>query len=382
VKPPIQLQLPFAMPRRPRDVLLAEAEACRQLLAVDQEISRLVFAAMMPALTPGQVAAIKRKERAMRLEKKRLCGVIRATLRMGPHFVRLTGAALATTTAAGTAVAAPAGTDTDAELMAVGEQLLKLYERRAAVDAIAAPQIREYWERLQTAFDDAGDVIKEARRKGGVEAANRLVRIHDAAIRQQLGPDFDRISQEQNDLTDALDQPARRMFALPAHTISGLALKAVLAAYENTQLWQSALDDLEWNERFLRHLIEAVLATAGTPLPFATPVVGHAPHPDELEPLDPIFAAIEKHREAMKAFHAAPSDNAASDAEIAVHADLIATVPSTFAGTLAVLRYVTAYQHDGGGIVDGPFTLFDDAEEESFTFLKTIGDAIEAAMRA
>jgi hypothetical protein len=83
VKRPEQLRLPLAMPRRPRDVLLAEAEACRQLLAVDREISRLVFAAMMPGLTREHVKALKRKERTARQEKHRLCDFIRATVRHG-----------------------------------------------------------------------------------------------------------------------------------------------------------------------------------------------------------------------------------------------------------------------------------------------------------
>jgi hypothetical protein len=71
-------------PRRTQEELLAEADACRQLLAVDIEITRLVFAAMMPGLTQDQVRAIKRKERTARQDKRRLCSVIRASIRGTP----------------------------------------------------------------------------------------------------------------------------------------------------------------------------------------------------------------------------------------------------------------------------------------------------------
>jgi hypothetical protein len=136
----------------------------------------------------------------------------------------------------------------------------------------------------------------------GEEAANKLLRIKNAEVRQVLGPQFDTITQEQHDVTEAIVEPADRMLALPARTIEGLTLKAVFAAYENMHLWQRPFNDLDWTDRFLRHLVEAALAAAGMSLPFAIAVVGHAPHPDEMEPLDPVLVAIEKHREAFLTF--------------------------------------------------------------------------------
>jgi hypothetical protein len=84
---------------------------------------------------------------------------------------------------------------------------------------------------------------------GSSEAVNKLFRIQDAVVRQLLGPQFDNITKEQENLTDAINEPAQRMLALPAHTISGLALKAVFAAYENTQLWQQPLNELDFPDQ-------------------------------------------------------------------------------------------------------------------------------------
>jgi hypothetical protein len=113
--------------------------------------------------------------------------------------------------------------------------------------------------------------------------------------------------------------------------------------------------------------------------------------------VDPIFAVIEKHREAWKAFAGAAS--AAGDLEEALvlrgerrdesppyveaqaRADglgevaeqlkeaLLETTPTTLAGALAVIRYVNGFDH--GHYHD----LFEN--EEYATFLTTIGDVIE-----
>ncbi len=134
---------------------------------------------------------------------------------------------------------------------------------------------------------------------------------------------------------------------------------------------------------------------------------------------DPIFAAIERHREAMKALsnafdarnlreeesrlavaltdsdfneeerrfpvtkpaalvEAEQREQALSDLENDARADLLVTVPRTLSGTLAVIRYVTSYQYGESGIHEGRYNLFYDVDEDPFTFLTSIGDAIDA----
>ena len=66
---------------------------------------------------------------------------------------------------------------------------------------------------------------------------------------------------------------------------------------------------------------------------------------------DPIFAAIEKHRIANAAFHAASSDARSielSGTESAARIKLCAVTPQTVAGCAALLRYVGALSIDGG----------------------------------
>jgi hypothetical protein len=58
------------------------SQLCKGLLAVHHYVGRLVFAAMMPGLSVDQVKALKRRERAARNERKRLCALIRAECRL------------------------------------------------------------------------------------------------------------------------------------------------------------------------------------------------------------------------------------------------------------------------------------------------------------
>jgi hypothetical protein len=177
-------------------------------------------------------------------------------------FVRLTGAALATTTAAGTVIAEPLDTDAgaeldaDAELMEVGERLIALYERETELQETLAPYSEAFDEHMCNVVCKGTD--KEHRRK-----------LYDELM-QALGPEFIAATAEHTRIVEAMDEPERRMFALPARTVDGLALKAVCAAYQNSELWSAPFRDLDREECFFRGLIEAVLVFAGRPLPFAT----------------------------------------------------------------------------------------------------------------
>ena len=89
---------------------------------------------------------------------------------------------------------------------------------------------------------------------------------------ERLRPRYVEAANEEADwITVALAAPAHRMFVLPARGLAGLAVKARLAAYEDDQLWAVPFDDLDWEKKFVRNLIEEVLALAGQPLPFAAP---------------------------------------------------------------------------------------------------------------
>jgi hypothetical protein len=70
------------------------------------------------------------------------------------------------------------------------------------------------------------------------------------------------------------------ILATPACTINGLGVKARHAAYVMSEYWEAPINQLDWDARTVRLLIEAVCNFAGTPLPFGesrtklTPVEG------------------------------------------------------------------------------------------------------------
>jgi hypothetical protein len=111
--------------------------------------------------------------------------------------------------------------------------------------------------------------------------------------------------------------------------------------------------------------------------------------------VDPIFAAIKKHREAWKAsaeawtvagdleealvlrgerqdesppyVEAQARADGLGEAAVQLKEALLETTPTTLAGALAVIRYVNGYNHDEGLLED----------EEYATLLTTIGNVIE-----
>ena len=60
------------------------------------------------------------------------------------------------------------------------------------------------------------------------------------------------------------------IMATPAHTIVGLGVKARHAAYVMSQYWEAPIDQIDWDTRAARLLIEAVCEVARMPLPFTT----------------------------------------------------------------------------------------------------------------
>jgi hypothetical protein len=58
------------------------------------------------------------------------------------------------------------------------------------------------------------------------------------------------------------------IMATPAHTIVGLGVKARHAAYVMSQYWEKPIDQIDWEARAVRLLIEAVCDVARTPSAF------------------------------------------------------------------------------------------------------------------
>jgi len=61
------------------------------------------------------------------------------------------------------------------------------------------------------------------------------------------------------DILDMMDAPIRRIMALPATTLAGLAVKARVARFSCELFWDKPEEDLDWDELMARKLIDAVL---------------------------------------------------------------------------------------------------------------------------
>ncbi|MGJ4973251.1 hypothetical protein ACQR1N_32835 [Bradyrhizobium sp. HKCCYLRH1073] len=67
-----------------------------------------------------------------------------------------------------------------------------------------------------------------------------------------------------------LDPIERAIMQTPACTIAGLGVKARHAAYATSQYWEGPVEQIDWDARAVRLLIEAVCSVARTALPFRT----------------------------------------------------------------------------------------------------------------
>jgi hypothetical protein len=65
-----------------------------------------------------------------------------------------------------------------------------------------------------------------------------------------------------------LERIERAIMATPARTVAGLCVKARHAAYVVSEYWDVPIDQIDWDARAIRLLIEAVCESAGLSLPF------------------------------------------------------------------------------------------------------------------
>lgn len=65
-----------------------------------------------------------------------------------------------------------------------------------------------------------------------------------------------------------LDPIEQAIMQTQARTIAGLGVKARHAAHVMSQYWEDSIDQLDWDARAVRLLVEAVCNVAAAPLPF------------------------------------------------------------------------------------------------------------------
>jgi hypothetical protein len=105
--------------------------------------------------------------------------------------------------------------------------------------------------------DDDSDLI--ALGKQFEEIAARIRKLHMASPDEYLEPI--------EAMLGRLEPIERAIMATPARTVAGLGVKACHAAYVMSEYWNAPIDQIDWDARAVRLLIEAVCESAGVPLP-------------------------------------------------------------------------------------------------------------------
>ena len=109
------------------------------------------------------------------------------------------------------------------------------------------------------ATDDDSDLIELG--KQFEDAMTRLRALYDPA-----SPD-DHLELIESMLV-SVEPIEQSIMAIPARTIAGLGVKARHAAHVMSEHWDAPIDQIDWDARAVRFLIEAVCNLARTPLSF------------------------------------------------------------------------------------------------------------------
>jgi hypothetical protein len=153
----------------------------------------------------------------------------------------------------------------DAELLSVGAQFDAIYSSFTDLLAEMKP-LREECDRRLEPF--LGAMILGDRDVDIVAPSDE--------IEKELG--LDECHLRLDAINEAMDAAVRRIIELPASTLPGLAVKARMAATKCRHFWRAPEEELDYDNRAARALIESVLATAGSILPL---MPGRASEPDE-----------------------------------------------------------------------------------------------------
>jgi len=275
----------------------------------------------------------------------------------------------ATSLMAAAAVASPIhassiGSDENAELMQLGQQL-DLLTRQWVAQRKSERQKMDVFDReveLVTGikFKDAGplDYQSEYWKTRRALSDKRAKRANETRDQEDGDPWVP--------LDDRLSQLVPGILAQKARTMSGVAIQARAAAIACQELWDSDLIENEGSLDVERIFIEAVCRYAGiTPLPLETDASLTATVHAVVE-ADPIFAAIEDHRRAwanasantsrldeIARRHAGAAQRAAAAQKLADLHDAVNegedqlgnVVPTTMAGASALITYAATCEN-------------------------------------
>jgi hypothetical protein len=160
-------------------------------------------------------------------------------------------AASTLTLAGATALSHQASLSTaDAELIALG---------RVHADLRAKYELaRELSEPRETAYGVELEAL--SKRFGGRRASDAEYEAELIKIGERLDRDFPEPSPSWEDACDLMCPIEKKIMALPASTLQGLAVKARVAKSACDTYWDESEDDCDYDKRMARLLIDAVLS--------------------------------------------------------------------------------------------------------------------------
>lgn len=116
---------------------------------------------------------------------------------------------------------------------------------------IACAKYRPLWDELAAR-------LRSERPNKGENAINFHNRIYDEVGLRAL----DRQGEHPDKITERSDAPSRAIMAIPATTLTGLAVKARLAKFWASHIWNESDESADWDHLVLRNLVDAVLELA------------------------------------------------------------------------------------------------------------------------
>jgi hypothetical protein len=172
-----------------------------------------------------------------------------------------------------------------------------------------------------------------------IELGRQFEILYAQSLEAEAGAKFDRVTE----LSNPIDLLRRQIESTTPHTLMGLAIKVRAAAYYAADLWDDS-DENDWTGQMARDLAEHICAVAGAPHP-RQPWTDIPPSAVPIEP-DPIFAAIAEHRVARAHLLEVTDEEGDAPGEAHKRHDdafvaVFATRPTTYAGVVAVMAYVS-----------------------------------------
>jgi hypothetical protein len=138
----------------------------------------------------------------------------------------------------------------DAELIELGNKLSKLVQEYHSECA----RLRPFWDehkRLMAAWEESHPYSKEGEALAAYER-----------ISAEIGLDEQEKLSHPDDVMDRIDPVAAAIMAIPATTWAGVLVKAQLAKFAADDFWGRSEDDLDWDKKTMRKLVDAVIDMA------------------------------------------------------------------------------------------------------------------------